>query len=264
MSTTPMYFEQPIVIFDTTQATNLTSGSFVLYGGVSINATHDSSNFSSGSFVLAGGMGIHKKVNIGGVTTVHNSTESSSVSDGALVVVGGAGIQKNLNVGGNVSITGDLYVAGTTTTINTTTIDVEDNTILLNSGPLGSRDAGIVIRRDGVDVVADVAYTSGTLQNIANENNVTLPAGASGLNDFYKGFWINLDNTQGRAQISGYNGSTKIATLSTYGNTLSAGNLTETGFSLHNRSYFAQYYDESSDEFRFAYISDATDPKTSL
>ena len=48
----PMFFEQPIVIFDTTESLNSTSGAFVLYGGVSINAKYQTVDTSSGAFVL--------------------------------------------------------------------------------------------------------------------------------------------------------------------------------------------------------------------
>ena len=108
---TNLYFNQPLVVLDTTSA-GQTSASLFLYGGfTSLGAAR-----------------------LGGLTSFTNTTQSTDSCTGSVVVSGGVGIQKNLNVGGNVSITGDLYVAGTTTTINTTTIDVEDNTILLNSG----------------------------------------------------------------------------------------------------------------------------------
>jgi hypothetical protein len=82
---TNLYFNQPIVVLDTTGA-NPTSASLLLYGGVTALGT---SRFS-------------------GLSTFVNSTESTTTSNGAIVVSGGVAIQKNLNVGGNTIISGAL------------------------------------------------------------------------------------------------------------------------------------------------------------
>ena len=66
-------------------------------------------------------------------TNISNETASTSASTGALTVSGGAGIGENLNVGGNLVVTGDLSINGTTTTINATTITVDDKNIELGS-----------------------------------------------------------------------------------------------------------------------------------
>ena len=47
----PMYFEQPIVIFDTTETLSSTTGAFVLYGGLSVNSTYESSNISRWNWI---------------------------------------------------------------------------------------------------------------------------------------------------------------------------------------------------------------------
>ena len=262
----PMFFEQPIVIFDATESTNSTSGAFVLYGGVSINATYDSSTTSSGAFVLSGGMAVQKNISVGGIQHIYNTTQSSSDSNGALVVDGGVGIAKNLNVGGNTTILGNLYVEGTYTYVNSQTINVEDNTLVINAGPAGSRDAGLLIRRDGIDVTGDNSVTSGTLLALENVNGTSITFGSSHqqADHYYRGWWVELDGSNGYAQIDSYSSALNAGILSTVGNTLTGGNLTETGFTLYNRSYMGQYYDEQSDEIRFAYIADAQDPKIDL
>ena len=106
----PMFFEQPIVIFDTTESLNSTSGAFVLYGGVSINANYQTIDTSSGAFVLSGGMAVQKDVSIGGIQHIYNDTQSTGINDGALIVDGGVGIAKNLHVGGDATILGNLFV----------------------------------------------------------------------------------------------------------------------------------------------------------
>ena len=68
-----------------------------------------------------------------GQISLSTNITSTSTSTGTLVVTGGVGISENLNVGGNVVITGGLTVNGTTTTINSTTILVDDKNIELGS-----------------------------------------------------------------------------------------------------------------------------------
>lgn len=259
--TSPLYHEQPIVIFDTTQSNSSTSGSLVIYGGVSLSSTQDSLSVSSGNFVSYGGIGIAKSLNVGGNSTlvgtvnIVNTTQSLSVTTGAFQLSGGAGIAGNLNVGGNTVISGDLYVSGTTTYINTQTIDLSDNTLVLNAGPAGSRDAGLLIHRDVQDVVADGSVTSGSLSSL-QQTSFTLGGSFTGN---YVGWW--LRTTEGSAQISSYNGTT--GTFTTSGNTLPL-SPSSLNFNLYSKSYVGSFYDESADEYVLAYISDATDPKVDL
>lgn len=86
-------------------------------------------------------------VNIISKLNILDTTDSSNYSNGALVINGGIGVAKNMNVNGNVSINGDLTVSGTTTTINTETILVEDNLFVINSGPSGLSDGGLLVKR---------------------------------------------------------------------------------------------------------------------
>jgi hypothetical protein len=68
-----------------------------------------------------------------------------SASNGAITI----GLPDNVTVGGNLIISGDLTVNGDTTTLNTATLEVEDNKVLLNKGVVGtpSLDAGIEVER---------------------------------------------------------------------------------------------------------------------
>jgi hypothetical protein len=250
-----MYFEQPIIIRDTTESLNYTTGSFLTYGGFTINSTYESSGPTSGAFVVRAGAGVGGKLNVAGITRIYNTADSTASNNGAFVVDGGVGVAKDLNVGGNTTIFGNLYVAGTTTQVNTQTLLVEDNTLVINSGPAGSRDAGLLIHRDGTDVIADGSVTTGSLSAIA-QTSFTLGGSFTGN---YSGWW--LRTSDGSAQISTYNGTT--GSFFTGGSTLGA-TPTELTFDVFNRSYLGQYYDESADELRFAYIADATDPKIDL
>jgi len=273
-----MYFNQGITIFDSTSVSNATTGGLVLFGGMSIFNTAQASSTSIGSVVLAGGIAVQKNAHIGGtanvtgITTVLNTVESTTSADGALVVAGGVGIAKDLNVGGDATITGNLFVNGTTTTVTSTTISVGDNTFQLNSGPAGSRDAGVLIQRYQVDnnagtgdVVSDTAATSGTLSATNGTTTITLPASFSAVNDTYNSWWVKI--TSGTAnnnvrQITDYDGTTKIATLSSALTATPADN-TDT-FALYNKSYFAQYFDVLSNEYTFGYTKDNVDITTDI
>jgi hypothetical protein len=285
----PMFFEQPIVIFDTTQSLNSTSGSFVLYGGVSINATYQSTTTSTGAFVLSGGMGIQKQLSVGGITTIYNTTESEGTNSGALVVAGGVGIAKNLHVGEDTFIGGNLYVNGITTSVNSTTINVVDNTFTLNSGPAGSRDAGFLIQRfqessdsGAGDVVGanEPVVLSGVLAS-GGTGSVTFATTDAALNP--TGWWIKVTSgatVYARKVSSSSNTGTVVTAnfldLDTYTDPQGVSQLTHNdepftsavssadSFALYNRNYVAQYYDEANDEYIMGYISHAQDIQTAL
>ena len=111
---TNLYFNQPIVVLDTTAATP-TSGSLVLYGGITAN-----------------GNALLSTTNISGITTITNATQSTDMSNGALIVTGGVAIQKNLNVGGDVFIAGTL-TAGSFATDNINVIRITTGSLLVKT-----------------------------------------------------------------------------------------------------------------------------------
>jgi len=73
-------------------------------------------------------------------------TKTSGGSDSTPLILNGDG---DATVGRNLIVTGDLTVSGTTTTVNTETINLADNTIVLNSNATGSatENGGIEIER---------------------------------------------------------------------------------------------------------------------
>lgn len=92
---------------------------------------------------------VAKKAAASGIT---GSTLASNVVSSSLTSVGTLG---SLAVSGNVTIGGDLTINGDTTTINTATLSVEDNIVVLNSGVTASPslNAGIEVERGTSDNV---------------------------------------------------------------------------------------------------------------
>jgi hypothetical protein len=110
-----------------------------------------------------------------GVTSITGTTNEITVSGtgsdpytGAVTV----GLPDNVTIAGKLTVTGDLQVDGTTTTLNTETLAVEDNIVLLNKNVTGtpSANAGIEVERGD--------STNSTL--VWNETSEVWEAGLSG------------------------------------------------------------------------------------
>lgn len=89
------------------------------------------------------------------------STQSTSSTTGSFVVTGGVGISANLNVGGNAVIQGNLTVQGDITSLNVSTLEVEDLNITVAKGAVSAAAAnGAGLTVDGAS--ATLLYTSAT------------------------------------------------------------------------------------------------------
>ena len=111
------------------------SGTTINLNGATISATNGSISFQNslgGSFSVTGSSSGQSTGTFGNLVA-NSGIASSSTSTGALVVTGGTGITGTLNVGGDIVVTGSLTVNGTTTTINATTLTVDDKNIELGS-----------------------------------------------------------------------------------------------------------------------------------
>jgi hypothetical protein len=279
MSTSFNYFREGLTILDTTGITNGSTASLVTFGGFVIENTTDSTGYSAGSFVNYGATALNKVLYAtnsfhSGVVTVTNTIESTDTNTGALIVNGGLAVKKDCNFGADVTITGDLLVNGVTTTVTSTTVNITDNTFLVNSGPSGSRDGGFLIQRYQIDndtgagdvvSAAETPAATGTLGAVNTVSVVELPAGFSAVDDFYNNYWIKFtsgpNNTFVR-KITDYDGTTKNATLSSVLGTDPIDN-TDT-FNLYSNTFAATYYDESTDEYTFSYLASVTDIITNL
>ena len=256
---------------NTRNSTNISDASIVIKGGVSISSTENSLNSTvGGALSVYGGQSISKDLNIGGKLIIHSTDQSINVSTGVVLVSGGVGITKNVNIGGNITINGDLFVLGTTNSLDTNNVVFNDNLIILNAVPSGLRDSGFIIKRyqqdnnSGFgDIVNENVYISFQIPNQSGMANteIKLSNSASAVNDYYKNWWIKItsgfSNNQVR-QITGYDGSTKIATLSSSWTTQNPAE-NDIVF-LYNRNYVGLIYNESDDYFVFG--STLQDPGT--
>ena len=246
----------------TTPSTSDLSSSIVISGGLSINSTEVATNVSNGgSLTMRGGASIGKNMFVGGDVVLLSSTPSSNVSNGALLVIGGVGISGNMNVLGNTTITGNLTVNGQTTSVVSTNTVIDDNLLVLNSGPTGSKDAGFIIQRQQSDnntgtgdVVSDTNSIPNTLPDQTGMTNVQikLNTSASPVDNYYTNWWIKItsgfSNNQVR-KITGYVGSTRIATVSSAWTTQnpSIGD----NVLLYNKPFVGIIYNELQDRFEF-------------
>jgi hypothetical protein len=251
-----------IILNNSLNSTSSTSASVISYGGITINCTTNSVNLGNGGALsVFGGASISKDVIIGGDTIFASTTVSNNTSTGSVIINGGAAIKGNLNVLGNTTISGNLTIIGTTTSIQSTNTLLTDNIFVLNSGPSGSKDSGLIIQRFQIDndtsngdVVNDNAFISDIipLQSGMNINQIKFSVSLSPIDNYYSGWYIKIingfSNSQVRKIIS-YTGSTRVATLSSSFTTQNPviGDL----ISLYNKAYVGLIYNEIDDQFVF-------------
>lgn len=212
--------------FNTTPSLNQTTGSLIVAGGITIQCTSNSTTITSGgALTVFGGLSVQQNTIVGGVVTINNTTISNNPNQGALIVDGGVGISGNVNILGNTIITGNLSISGTTTSVYSTDTLISDNIIVVNSGPSGTADAGIMTQRYQIDnntgsgdVVNDPNYYPFTLPSQTGMTSVeiTLPTTANINNNYYNNWWIKVTSGFSINQVRkiiGYVGSTQIATI---------------------------------------------------
>lgn len=152
-------------------------------------------------------------LNIGssdGTATIKNATINLGEASGDLV-----------HVKGDARIDGDLIVDGTTTSVNTDNLNVEDQFILLSSGSSGTKDGGIIVQSGSVGVGTAFYYD-------ANDNRWSLtPHNTTNWND-------------------------TSATAVQYVVSISASNAAPTGtpldFGVDDATYRGQMYVDTTDE----------------
>ena len=109
----------------------------------------------------------------GSITLVGNSQTVTHTGTGNLTIASTSGnvvVEGTTFAGNNVIIPGDLTVRGTTTTIDTQNLLVEDPVILMASGAAGpNRDGGIAIFSGSADTTGPGARTELVFGRVAND-----------------------------------------------------------------------------------------------
>lgn len=161
-------------------------------------------------------------MNIGGAVTTLNigSSDGTATIKNATINLGEASGDL-VHVKGDARIDGDLIVDGTTTSINTANLNVEDQFILLASGSSGTKDGGIIVQSGSVGVGTAFYYD-------ANDNRWSLtPHNTTNWND-------------------------TSATAVQYVVSISASNAAPTGtpldFGVDDATYRGQMYVDTTDE----------------
>ena len=223
------------------------------------------------------------------------SIQTTDTTGGINIATGTAGIPVTIGTATSVTtVVGDFVVSGTTTTVDTETLTVEDNIILVNSGPTGTADGGMAVKRfqdqndaGTGDVVADAGaqtstqhaintfIASATATTVVFSNDGASPPSA--IDDFYNGWWIKITAGTGVNQvrrIKDYVGSTRTATLFTTADETATPQSPATGadwttipsnadstYTLHSCPFVLSIFDESANEWIHACT--ALDPATS-
>jgi hypothetical protein len=162
----------------------------------------------------------------------------------------------------NLSITGDLNIAGTTTTINSTQVNIKDNILQLNSGPSGIYDSGLIIQRYQTnndnnigDIINDSVKENYTASSVTI-NTIVLPSNANSNNNYYNGWWIKINSastgTNQTRQVLSYNGSSKTLTLTNNFTTLPTGTIS---VNLYNKTFSNFIWQENNKRFITSYTA---------
>lgn len=261
-----------------------TVGDSAFTGVVTITNPTDSVNDpNTAALVVHGGIASQSSVTVADNLYVHGTSTLTGLvtAETDLQVNRDTNISRNLTVGGAVQIVGDTVITGLLTIgtgdaqqINTVGLTIEDNFLLLNAGPAGSRiDAGSGIKRfqtandaGAGDVIRDDPLVTGTAAVGGTATTIVLGADASTTDDAYNGHWIMVTDGTGANQvrrIADYDGATRTATIvTTADQDANAYPLTEgldwttvpdatSRYSVYNTQYVNAYWSETDQEYVF-------------
>jgi len=224
-------------------------------GKIILNSS--STNAESILIQANGGTGSEIKVQTAGELLL----QSSDLTDGVKIATTTAGVPVTIGTAtGTVTVPGNLTIQGTTTTVDTEQLNIEDNFTTVNNSTVTNRDSGLGMRRYQIDnntgvgdVVTGRVQERGTFGATHTATTTTLGTTASATDNFYNGWWLLDVTTSNARKITGYVGSTKVATVSSaFGTNPSSGNV----YRLYSDPFVSTYYQKSSDRLINATISE--------
>lgn len=186
------------------------------------------------------------------------------------------------------TIYGNLDVKGVTTTIESVTVTIKDNILIVNNAPSGTANGGLGVKRwqsannTGIgDVVIDTPDETGMLNGGNTVDTCVLPPSSSVVNDYYANWWIKITSGTGSNQvrkIKSYDGTTKVATIYSTSDQTDVNVLNNvvpvegmdfltipdntSGYALYPCGYEFLLWDESLNEFSFACSPNASATST--
>jgi hypothetical protein len=257
-------------------------------GSVSINAAGASNFTTSAGTMTVSGVGINLTSGAGAISATSSSSISLSSGTGGInlnttdtsigVKIGTTpasvpvtiGNSSSITLDGDLSVTGNFTVLGSTTTIDSTLITINDIAIVVNNAPNGISDGGLLIHRwqppndtTSGDLATDTPKETGLFQaGSSAPSTLILGTTSSAVNNYYKGWWIKF-GTQMR-RIKSYVGSTRTATIYVSadnqgpspgppfsdGMDISTAPLINTSYFLYDLPYIGVYYDAGEKEIR--------------
>lgn len=181
--------------------------------GVDAAGTDNSGVTVTSSSVSKGGttfdklaLGTTASTALAGNTTVDDVSNANLLAALAALESTGGAADQNITIGTDpgdtIVITGNLTVSGTTTTLNTETVTIEDNIILLNSNVTGSgngTDAGIEVERgddQNVSLFWDESVSAWTVSNTQGTYEILQSVGGTT-------FKVNLDAAESSVSKTG-------------------------------------------------------------
>ena len=192
-----------------TGATTL-SGSLNANGGISVNSNITLA--ANGNATVGGTLDANGAVNFNSATDATSSTAGGSVTiDGGLAVAKKLFVGTNAQVGGNLVVDGNLTINGTSTTINATSLSVDDNIIrlaegnaanILDIGFVGNYNSGSALHTGLIKQAASNKWL--LLSGVAEPANIVSLTGA-----VYD--WLKLGTVEATTSVV-INGSTSGAT----------------------------------------------------
>jgi hypothetical protein len=159
-------------------------------------------------------------VNSNGAISINTTDTSTGIEVGTYIT----GVPIGLGtINSTTTVYGNLDVRGTTTTLESTIVQIVDNIIQINNGPSGTADGGVAVKRyqpanntSSGDVVNDTPTFTGVSDATGTSTTIKLTGGSSTVGE-YNGWWVLITSGTGSGQvrrIKSYNGSsTKIATI---------------------------------------------------
>lgn len=127
--------------------------------------------------------------------TADNHTIFDGVGSNTLTIGASAtdiSMPGDVTVGATLTVTGDLVVNGTTTTINTTNLEVTDQWVIINDNG-GAANAGFVVHADSATNTAVYGWDSGAKRWAFDHTGATAAGGGSGIS--FDSFAVAVDTS---------------------------------------------------------------------